>query len=373
MRITSRFEAGSIRVLASDDPDDILLEIPTDRRAEYRQWFAFAVLGAEGVPLTMRLVNAGACTYAGGLERYAACASYDGERWFRVSTMLDGPVLTLHHVPRAPRVAYAYFAPYPRRRLGQLLRRVGQSGRAAVSPIARSVLGEALPHVLFRSKARAPLQVWVVAQQHPGETMAGWFAEGLLRRVSGGDLASEALLERAEVHVVPRMNPDGAFLGNHRTNAAGVDLNRVWWAPPSEAPEIDGVRRALHRTGVDLFLDVHGEEQVPYVFAAGVAGTARSTPRLEALERRFAEAMLAASPAFQIEHGYPPDPSLEGEPRDAADYVSETFDCLSLTLEMPFSDDANDPDPERGWSPERSMALGADTVDAIARILRDLR
>jgi murein tripeptide amidase MpaA len=32
---------------------------------------------------------------------------------------------------------------------------------------------------------------------------------------------------------------------------------------------------------------------------------------------------------------------------------------------MPFKDDRNHPDPEEGWSPARSQALGADLLPAI--------
>jgi hypothetical protein len=33
------------------------------------------------------------------------------------------------------------------------------------------------------------------------------------------------------------------------------------------------------------------------------------------------------------------------------DYMAETFDCLAMTLEMPFKDTADTPVPEIGWSP----------------------
>jgi murein tripeptide amidase MpaA len=39
--------------------------------------------------------------------------------------------------------------------------------------------------------------------------------------------------------------------------------------------------------------------------------------------------------------------------------VAHRFGCVSLTLEMPFKDNANLPDGIAGWSGERSMRLGA--------------
>jgi len=54
-------------------------------------------------------------------------------------------------------------------------------------------------------------------------------------------------------------------------------------------------------------------------------------------------------------------------------WVAQRFDALSLTLEQPFKDNANAPDAEAGWSPERSRRLGAACVEAIAAIADRLR
>jgi len=49
----------------------------------------------------------------------------------------------------------------------------------------------------------------------------------------------------------------------------------------------------------------------------------------------------------------------------ASKYVGHTFGCLSLTLEMPFKDNANAPDERHGWSAARSARLGADMLAAL--------
>jgi murein tripeptide amidase MpaA len=57
----------------------------------------------------------------------------------------------------------------------------------------------------------------------------------------------------------------------------------------------------------------------------------------------------------------------------AATWVGEAFDCVSYTLEMPFKDNADRPDPTVGWSPERSQRLGQDVLAAVRAIVADLR
>ena len=108
-------------------------------------------------------------------------------------------------------------------------------------------------------------------------------------------------------HVVPNMNPDGSVRGNLRTNAAGANLNREWLAPdPERSPEVLCVRDAMHATGVAAFLDVHGDEVLPYVFVDGGERLPSYTPAHGRARARFKDAFVAASPDFQTVHGYPP-------------------------------------------------------------------
>ena len=52
--------------------------------------------------------------------------------------------------------------------------------------------------------------------------------------------------------------------------------------------------------------------------------------------------------------------------------LAERFGCVSMTLEMPFKDNADLPDELYGWSPERSKYLAGACLDALHAILPDL-
>ena len=63
--------------------------------------------------------------------------------------------------------------------------------------------------------------LWIIARQHPGETMAEWFVEGMLERlIDGNDPIARALLDTAVLHVVPNMNPDGSVRGSSTSSRA---------------------------------------------------------------------------------------------------------------------------------------------------------
>jgi murein tripeptide amidase MpaA len=190
------------------------------------------------------------------------------------------------------------------------------------------------------------------------------------------------VLEQFTFYIVPNMCPDGSVLGHLRTNAAGANLNREWafdskWnyeAPTLErSPEVYCVLNKMQETGVDMFLDIHGDEELPFNFLSGAESTANWGPRLEGLHGAFAAAYERSNPDMQKRVGYTPAPPNQGRPNVATNAVCNRFDCLSLTLEMPFKDCLSNPDPDFGWSPNRSRKLGASVLEALAYVQPYLR
>ena len=79
------------------------------------------------------------------------------------------------------------------------------------------------------------------------------------------------------------------------------------------------------------------------------------------------------SPDFQTNYGYPPDKPGMANLSICSKNIAHRFDCLSLTIEMPFKDNENLPDPKHGWSPERSIKLGESLINVLLDIVDDLR
>jgi murein tripeptide amidase MpaA len=217
-------------------------------------------------------------------------------------------------------------------------------------------------------------KVWVIARQHPGETMAEWFVEGMLDALlDPAHPFGRQLLKESVFYVVPNMNPDGSVRGNLRTNAAGANLNREWMNPSMErSPEVFLVLKKMHETGVDLCLDVHGDEGLPYVFVAGSESLPTWTEAQAAQQQRFIEDFKIASPDFQDVHGYGKTPFTDETLTMGSSHITHAFGCLSLTLELPFKDNANDPDPQVGWDGARSARLGASVLQPVLNAVRAL-
>lgn len=368
MRISHNFDSGAIEVVRLDDPQDIRLRLRADNAADIRQWFHFRLQGAAGQRLRMVFENAADAAYVDGWPGYRCVASYDRRNWFRVAdTRYEDDRLIVEHTPERDNVFYAYFEPYSYERHLDLVASAELSPFAQLDCLGATVEGRDLDRIVVGRPAPGRLPIWIIARQHPGETMAEWFIEGMLERLlDPADPVARRIRERAVLHVVPNMNPDGAIRGNLRTNAAGRNLNREWREPDAAAsPEVFHVRRAMEASGCALFLDIHGDESLPYVFFSTAEEVPGFTPEMAAAQTRVVEALRAASPDFQTEHGYKPGRFGEELLTLASKWVAWHFNCVSLTLEMPFKDNANLPDGQAGWSAARSKRLGAAMLNAV--------
>ncbi|MFT2091286.1 M14-type cytosolic carboxypeptidase [Paraglaciecola sp. 2405UD69-4] len=375
MRISSNFDSGNIQVISAASPQDIQLSIRKDNQSEFYQWFHFKLDTQSFVSHTISINDLANSAYPDGWLNYQAVASYDRQEWFRVETEFDGDKLIIQHTPECSQIYYAYFAPYSYERHLDLLAWSQQSEYCQPYHLGETLDGRDMSLLVIGEPADDKKSIWVTARQHPGETMAEWLVEGFLHRLlDEDDGLAKFLLEKAVFYVVPNMNPDGSARGHLRTNAKGVNLNREWQSPSMEnSPEVYLVKQKMQQVGVDMFLDVHGDEALPYNFVAGCEGNLNYNQRLQNLESAFKNALLMATPEFQDEFGYEKDKPGEANLTVAANAIGHEFDCLSYTLEMPFKDNIELPDVVYGWSPIRCKQLGEDVMVAMRSVVDMLR
>jgi murein tripeptide amidase MpaA len=137
----------------------------------------------------------------------------------------------------------------------------------------------------------------------------------------------------------------------------------------AQSPEVFLVRQKMLQTGVDLCLDVHGDEALPYNFVVGSEGTPAYTERVAELEDSFKNAWQANCPDFQDQFNYGRSAPGSANLALATNWVAQQFGCLALTIEMPFKDNAQHPNGTTGWSGERSRKLGASVLQPLLATL----
>jgi murein tripeptide amidase MpaA len=370
LSVTSAFDGGNIRLVAIQG-NRIDLEICKDHRSNFFQWFYFRLTGAAGQPVELRILNCAESAYPHGWPGYRACISEDRDYWERVETSYEGGILSFRATPAFNSVWFAYLAPYTMERHHDLIASVAAHPAVVYRSLGQTLDGQEIDYLRF---GEGPLQVWLYGRQHPGETMAEWWMEGALYKLlDDADPVARRLRQKATFHVVPNMNPDGSRRGHLRTNAAGVNLNREWHQPSVQrSPEVFFVLEEMDRTGVDFAMDIHGDEAIAANFLAGFEGIPSLTERQSQLFGRYGKELVRISPDFQMEKGYEiPAPGQANLSMSTAQ-LAERFGAVSMTLEMPFKDNDDLPDPDEGWSPDRSRHLGRACMDALHAIVDEL-
>jgi murein tripeptide amidase MpaA len=365
--ISASFDSGNIRVVGRQQ-DRIDLEIVKDHLSDFYQWFHFRLTGAAGRDVTLRILNAGQSAYPDGWPGYSARVSEDRILWTQADTSYDEGALSIRITPDSDTLWIAYFAPYSMERHHDLVAAAAASPGVRYQSLGTTLDGQDIDYL---SLGDGPLQVWLYARQHPGETMAQWWMEGALDRLTDEhDAVARALRQKATFHLIPNMNPDGSRRGHLRTNAAGINLNREWHEPSLEkSPEVYHVRRRMDETGVDFAIDVHGDEAIPFVFIAGFEGIPNWTERQGQLYHRFRDTLARRSPDFQTARGYHTAAPGKANLSMSTNQLANRFGAVAMTLEMPFKDNDALPDPVHGWSPERSMALAGECLGTLHEMI----
>lgn len=376
IHISDAFDSGNIELVDTPAPNHARLKIRIDAGGEFFQWFHFRASGVKGQAIRLDIIGLNQSAYPGGWPDYRARISTDRQTWLQADTSFDqsadGGTLTIRATPDADNLWCAYFAPYSMERHHDLVARIAARPGVTSRTLGHSLDGQPIDCL---EMGEGPRQVWLYARQHPGETMAQWWMEGALEELTDpASPVARRLREKARLHLVPNMNPDGSRRGHLRTNAAGANLNREWANPTAgRSPEVLAVRNAMDKSGVDFALDVHGDEALPHVFIAGFEGIPSITGRqLQLLDRYQAQLMLH-SRDFQRKVGYAVSAAGKANLSMSTNQLAERFGCVSATLEMPFKDANDMPEPVEGWSPGRSRHLGRACLAALADIIDELR
>jgi murein tripeptide amidase MpaA len=369
--IDAAFDSGNIDVLGVDGRT-ARLAIRRDKDSEFFQWFHFRVAASAGEEVVLKITGLNDSAYPGGWPDYNACVSEDRAYWTRAGSTFDkdadGGTLTIRYLPASDVFWVAYFAPYSMERHHDLVAEAAASEGVDYVRLGTTLDGQPIDCL---EMGEGETQVWLYARQHPGETQAEWWIEGALECLTDpADPVARALRAKCRIHIVPNCNPDGSRRGHLRTNAVGVNLNREWAEPtPERSPEVLAIRNRMDQTGVDFAMDVHADEAIPAVFLAGFEGIPSWREEQGEGFYRYQRILDRRTPDFQTKLGYPKAPAGRANLSMSTNQLAERFGAVAMTLEMPYKDLADFPEPEQGWSPERCKLLGCECLAALVEWL----
>jgi murein tripeptide amidase MpaA len=105
------------------------------------------------------------------------------------------------------------------------------------------------------------------------------------------------------------------------------------------------------------------------VFFAGFEGIPAWTERQGEGYERYRQILQRRTPDFQTRRGYPVAPPGKANLTLSSNQLAQRFGAVAMTLEMPFKDHDERPDPVQGWSPKRSKLLARECLAALAEWL----
>src|SRR5699024_10046173 len=120
--------------------------------------------------------------------------------------------------------------------------------------IGHSTEGKEIPMLMFRKGEdhKEKPNVWIQGQIHGNEPAGGETALVMAKKLAGE--FGEDILEKINVNIVPRVNPDGAYYFTRQT-ALNLDANRDHFK--LETPEINAIHKALHEFQPDVSIVGH--------------------------------------------------------------------------------------------------------------------
>jgi murein tripeptide amidase MpaA len=105
------------------------------------------------------------------------------------------------------------------------------------------------------------------------------------------------------------------------------------------------------------------------VFIAGFDGIPSWTQAQGDGYDRYQRILDRRTPDFQTKLGYPKAPAGRANLSMSTNQLAQRFGAVAMTLEMPYKDLIDFPEPEQGWSPERCKLLGRECMAALVEWL----
>jgi murein tripeptide amidase MpaA len=182
IHIDTAFDSGNINVLSIDGAE-AKLAIHRDAHSDFFQWFHFRVSGVAGANWCCASPGLNAAAYPGRLGQLSG-AFFRGPRLLGLAqtswdAKADNGTLTITHTPDGEICWFAYFAPYSMERHHDLIAQVAGEPGVIYRRLGTSLDGQPIDCLTM---GEGPVQIWLQARQHPGETMAEWWMEGALTR-----------------------------------------------------------------------------------------------------------------------------------------------------------------------------------------------
>ena len=328
IKISSNFDGGNIMKKRSEKINGICihtLEInkdpyPKTVKKKYQNWYYFKVTNNKGVKCKYVIENL--VNIDNDWKGHNVVYTYDHKTFYRHPTIFNEKkkYITWDFVSKKKEVWFSYYVPYSRNRVYKLNKKISNNKNVTKIILGKTSLKNKIEALRFGKGFK---NVYIIARQHPGETIGSWMLEGFLKTFFSNKMKQKAklLLKKYTFHIISMVNPDGVQLGHWYTQKNGHNCNREWNS--KKCPEIRMVYNYINKQKGDIFFDFHGDEGCKKHFFTTCDKTKKNK---NSSYHFFQKRMAFYNKNFDKKDYY----------QKAAHKVHGTFDCCwnnSLTLE----------------------------------------
>ena len=258
--INSNFDSGNIRLIKKKE-DTYFLEINDDpykknTKKKFQYWFYFKVSNAKNKNNKYIIENIR--SYFNDWCSFNVCYSYDNKTWRRCETFVNDR-LTWTKKSRKNTIWFAYYVPYTLSRKIKMMNKLKNNNNVDYKLLGKTSLKNDIDMITIGNGKKI---VWVVARQHPGESIGSWIMEGFLRKLLRN---VKEIKEKFTFKIVMMANPDGVYLGRWYLTKDGNNTN-INWYKNSNVVETKLVMNEMKKDNIYMVLDLHGDEGAPKHF-----------------------------------------------------------------------------------------------------------
>ena len=326
--ISTNFDAGNIIKKRCETINDIniyTLQIKKDpypkfTRKKYQNWYYFQVNNVKGKKCKFIIENL--VNIDNDWKGHKVVYTYDHKCFYRHSTTLNEKqnYITWNFTPKKNKIWFSYYIPYSRKRVYDLNHKLSKRKNVNKIILGKSSLNNKIELLRFGKGLK---HIFMIARQHPGETIGSWMLEGFLKSLFSTSFKKQTniLFNKFTFHIISMVNPDGVQLGHWYTQKHGHNCNREW--VKKTCPEVKMIYKYMKQYKGCLYFDFHGDEGCKKHFFTTCDRTKKDK---NSSWNFFRNRMKHYNKYFDKEDYY----------KKAAHNVHGTFDCAwdnALTLE----------------------------------------
>jgi len=171
INISSNFEGGNIKLIEIAE-NNIQLHINDDHNSAEKQWFYFQASQVKNLNCKFDITNALDVSYPEAWPTCTIVYSYDRKHWQRLATHYDEHTLSFSLKPEHDIVYFSLFPPYSYQRHLDLITRAIIQDNCQLVACGQSIYNRPIELLQIGDNAANKKNIWVIARQHPAETMA---------------------------------------------------------------------------------------------------------------------------------------------------------------------------------------------------------